>query len=132
MGKDRELMATGSVGMWRNADSSVGLEERDAASASTAGMDGKAWEVGEGKRAPGTAVSLQGNGDRDLATGKLTFFLILCVCVCLCVFWFAFVCFPIGQEIGQAVRGEHKVLVLPQCKWLAEYELAESYPMCIR
>lgn len=85
MDKDRELMATGSVGMWRDADSSVGLEERDAVSASTAGMDGKAWEVGEGKRAPGTAVSLQGNGDRDLATGKLTFLFFLCVCVCVLV-----------------------------------------------
>lgn len=101
MGKERELMPAGSVGMWRDADSSVGLEQRDAVPASTAGMDGKAWEIGEGKRAPGTAVSLQGNGDRDLAIGKLTF--LFCVCVCVCVFWFAFVCFPIGQEIGQAV-----------------------------
>lgn len=64
-------MATGSVDMWCAANSSVGLEVRGAVPTSTPGMNGKAWEVGEEKRAPQSAVSLQEIG--NLAIEKLTF-----------------------------------------------------------
>lgn len=69
-------MAAGGVDMGCAANSSVGLEQRGAVPTSTPGMNGEAWEVGEGKRAPQNAVSLQEKG--DLAIGKLTF-LFCCV-----------------------------------------------------
>lgn len=119
-------MAAESVGTWCDGDGSVGVEQRAAAPTGAPGMDGKAWEVVEGRTAPCPTLSLQGKGDRDPATGKLTF---LC---CMCMVWVVFVCFSIGQETGQAVRGEHKVPVLPECKLLSQYEWAESYPLCIR
>lgn len=74
-----------SVGMlccWHQC----GVGQRVAASISAPGMDGKAWEVEEGKRAPCTAMFLQRNADRNLAAGKLTFFVCVCVLVCSFVF----------------------------------------------
>lgn len=112
-----------SVGMlccWHQC----GVGQRVAASISAPGMDGRAWEVAVHGALFPSSMFLQQNADRNLAAGKLTFF----VCVCLGLL----VCFPTGQEIGQAVRGEHEVPVLPQCEFLSEYELAESYPMCLR
>lgn len=49
-------MASGSVDMWCL---SVGLEQRGAVPTSTLGMNGKTWELGEGKRVPQSAMSLQ-------------------------------------------------------------------------
>lgn len=87
----------------------VGLGQRIAACEHSTGGG---WEERE-KKAPTPLCPCRENGTGALfASGKLT-----CVCVCfglLCVY------FPIGQEIGQAVRGEHQVSVLPQCKSLPE------------
>lgn len=48
----------------------VGSEQRVPAPTGTPGMDRKAWEVGEGKRAPRSLVSLQRSGDRNLRLGN--------------------------------------------------------------
>lgn len=91
--------------MWARG---VGLGQRIAACELNMGGG---WE-GRGKKAPTPLCPCREMGTGALfASGRLT------VCVCfglLCVY------FPTGQEIGQAVRGEHQVSVLPQCKSLPE------------
>lgn len=109
MGAERKVTATENVGAWGG----VGAE--DCCPVSTArGTDGKAGDVGKGEESPCPAVSLQGNWDGGVVC--IWESNLLCVC-----FGLLFAFFPTGQEIGQAVRGEHQVSVLPQCKLLPEY-----------
>lgn len=92
--------------MWARG---VGLGQRIAACELNMGGG---WE-GRGKKAPTPLCPC-----REMGTGALFVSGRLTVCVrfgLLCVY------FPTGQEIGQAVRGEHQVSVLPQCKSLPEH-----------
>lgn len=67
-------MANGNVDMWCL---SVGLEQRGAVPTSTPGMNGKAWQLGEGKRAPQSAMSLEEK--RRVCHKEINFLILLCV-----------------------------------------------------